>query len=52
MRVLVQRSLNSSVTVENNIVGKIDSGLVIFSCFTHTDTISDIDYLVKKIVNL
>lgn len=52
MRVLVQRSLNSSVTVENNIVGKIDSGLVIFSCFTDTDTINDIDYLVKKIVNL
>ena len=52
MRVLVQRSLKSSVSVDDNIVGSIDNGLVLLVGFTHTDTSSDIDYLVKKIVNL
>lgn len=52
MRVLVQRSLKSSVSVNNNIIGKIDNGLVLLVGFTHTDTSSDIDYLIKKIVNL
>ncbi len=52
MRVLVQRSLNSSVSVDKRIVGKINSGLVILVGFTNTDTSKDIDYLVKKIVNL
>ena len=52
MRALVQRSLNSSVSVDKKVVGKIDKGLVILVGFTNTDTSKDIDYLVKKIVNL
>ncbi|MBP3765766.1 MAG: D-tyrosyl-tRNA(Tyr) deacylase [Bacilli bacterium] len=52
MRLLVQRSLNSSVTVDNKIVGKIDSGLVVFVGFKTDDSINDIEYLVKKLVNL
>ena len=52
MKLLVQRSLNSSVSVDNNIVGSIDKGLVLLVGFTHTDTSEDIDYLVKKVVNL
>lgn len=52
MRVLVQRSLESSVKVDNKIIGKIDKGLVLLVGFTHTDTIEDIKYLAKKIVNL
>ena len=52
MRILVQRSLKSSVSVDGNIVGSIDNGLVLLVGFTHTDTSSDIDYLVKKVVNL
>lgn len=52
MRILVQRSLKSSVSVDGNIVGSIDSGLVLLVGFTDTDTSSDIDYLVKKVVNL
>ena len=52
MKVLVQRSLKSSVSVDNKIVGSIDNGLVLFVAFTHKDTIEDIDYLIKKIVNL
>lgn len=52
MKVLVQRSLESSVSVDGNVVGSIDKGLVLLVGFTHTDTSEDIDYLVKKVVNL
>ncbi len=52
MRVLVQRSKESSVAVEGSIVGKIDKGLVLFVCFTHTDTEVEVEKLVKKVLNL
>lgn len=52
MRVIVQRSLKSNVCVDKEIVGSIDNGLVLLVGFTHTDTSEDIDYLIKKIVNL
>lgn len=52
MRVVVQRSGNSKVIVNNNIVGKIDKGLVILVGFTQGDSLNDIEYLVKKIINL
>ena len=52
MRLLVQRSLKSSVTVGDKIVGSIESGLVVFVGFKIDDKIEDIDYLVKKLVNL
>ena len=52
MRLLVQRSLNSSVSVDDKIVGKIDSGLVVLVGFKTDDTESDIDYLVKKLIGL
>jgi D-tyrosyl-tRNA(Tyr) deacylase len=52
VRLLVQRSLKSSVTVGDKIVGSIESGLVVFVGFKVDDKIEDIDYLVKKLVNL
>lgn len=52
MKVLVQRSLESSVVVDNKVVGKIDKGLVLLAGFTEGDNIKDIDYLAKKVVNL
>ena len=52
MRVLVQRSKISSVSVDDKIVGKIDHGLVLLVGFTNQDTISDIELLVKKVLNL
>ena len=52
MRLLVQRSLNSSVSVEGKIVGSIDKGLVVLVGFKSDDTIEDIDYLVNKLINL
>ena len=52
MKVLVQRSLESSVTVDNNITGKIDKGLVVLVGFTEGDSIAEIEYLAKRVVNL
>ncbi len=52
MRVLVQRSLNSSVSVDNKVVGKIDNGLVLFVGFKNNDTSNEIDYLINKVINL
>ena len=52
MRLLVQRSLNSSVSVDGNIVGSIDKGLVVLVGFKNDDTIEDVDYLVNKLINL
>lgn len=52
MRVLVQRSGGASVTVDGKEVGKIDQGLVIFVGFTDSDTVAEVEYLAKKIVNL
>jgi len=52
MRVLVQRSLDSSVSIDEKIVGKIDKGLVLLVGFTDGDNIDNIKYLVNKVINL
>ena len=52
MKVVVQRSLESSVTVDSKIVGEINSGLVLLVGFTPGDTEKEIDYMVKKVLNL
>ena len=52
MKLVVQRSKESSVTVDKKIVGKINFGLVVLVGFTHTDTLDDIKHLAKKLVNL
>ena len=52
MRVLVQRSGKSSVTIDNKVNGKIDSGLVLLVGFTEGDGPEQIEYLAKKVVNL
>ena len=52
MKVLIQRVLSSSVTVEDKIVGKIDKGLLIFVGFTEGDSEKEIDYMVDKVINL
>lgn len=52
MRCLIQRSLNSSVMVNNKTIGKIHKGLVILVGFTATDEVKDLDYMVNKVLNL
>ena len=52
MRVLVQRSLDSSVSIDGKIVGQIDKGLVLLVGFTDGDNVDNIKYLVNKVINL
>ncbi len=52
MKVIVQRSLSSSVSVLGKVTGKIDKGLVLLVGFTEGDSLKEIDYMVKKIINL
>jgi len=52
MRVIVQRCEKAKVEVDNKIAGEIGKGMMILVGFTHTDTESEIDYLVNKIINL
>ena len=52
MKVLVQKSKKSNVAVDSKIVGKIDSGLVLFVGFTDKDNSDTIDYMVRKVLNL
>ena len=52
MRIVVQRSKNASVTVNNKVIGEIEKGLVLLVGVTHDDTTDDANYLADKIVNL
>ena len=52
MKVVVQRSLASSVSINNKIVGKIDKGLVLLVGFTEGDNEEIIDKMVKRVINL
>jgi D-tyrosyl-tRNA(Tyr) deacylase len=52
MRAIVQRVTRASVKVEEQIVGEIENGLVVFLGVTHDDGQKDADYLAEKIVAL
>ncbi|MEC2072128.1 D-aminoacyl-tRNA deacylase [Alkalihalophilus marmarensis] len=52
MRVVLQRSKEASVTVAEEVVGKINSGLVLLVGITHEDTNEDVEYVADKVVNL
>ncbi len=52
MRVVVQRVSRASVSVNNKIIGKIDSGLIILLGVSEDDTVEDAKYLADKCVNL
>lgn len=52
MRVVIQRTLESSVEVDNKIVGQIKNGLTLLVGFGKNDSSKEIDYMVNKIINL
>lgn len=52
MKAVIQRSRQSGVSVDGKLVNKIDCGLVILLGVSIDDTPDDIDYLVRKIINL
>ena len=51
MRLVIQRCKEASVSYEDT-VNSISKGLVVLLGMTHGDTIEDINYLVRKLVNL
>ena len=52
MRVVLQRSKAAKVVVNEEIIGQIESGLVLLVGVTHDDTAEDAAYLAEKIVHL
>ncbi|MBQ3142000.1 MAG: D-tyrosyl-tRNA(Tyr) deacylase [Bacilli bacterium] len=52
MKVLLQRSKNSKVTIDNEVNGEIKKGLVLLVGFTHDDNETIIDKMIDKIINL
>jgi D-tyrosyl-tRNA(Tyr) deacylase len=52
MRAIVQIVKNASVSVEGNVISSIKKGMLVFVAVENSDTLEDIDWLTKKIVNL
>ena len=52
MRAVIQRVTCAKVKVDEQIVGEIENGLVVFLGVTHDDGRKDADYLAEKIVAL
>lgn len=52
MRVVIQRVLEASVTVQGAIIGQIQQGLMVLVGIVNEDDKSDIEWLSNKIVNM
>lgn len=52
MKAVVQRVSKASVTVEGNIIGKIEKGFLILLGITHEDTEKEVLWLANKIKDL
>ncbi|WP_040286387.1 D-aminoacyl-tRNA deacylase [Sporosarcina koreensis] len=52
MKVVLQRSKQASVTVDDEVIGAIGHGYVLLVGLTHEDTEQDADYAAKKIAGL
>ena len=52
MRIVIQRVAEASVTIDQKVKEAIGNGLLILLGITDTDTAEDIDWLVRKTVNL
>ncbi len=52
MKIVIQRSLQSSITVKKQIIAEIPHGMVLLICFEKEDTLETIKQAVTKIGNL
>ena len=52
MRVVLQRVSHACVTVEEKVIGKIQRGFLLLVGVTHDDAMEDMEYLVRKIVQM
>lgn len=52
MRLIIQRVSHASVTVENEIIGQIENGLLVLLGIEQADTEEDVDWLVQKTIQM
>lgn len=52
MRLVIQRVSNASVTVENQIIGRIGKGLLVLLGIEQSDSEEDVDWLVPKTLQM
>lgn len=52
MRTIIQRVTRATVSVDGELIGVIDGGLLVLLGITHTDSRKDADYLLNKLVAL
>ena len=52
MRVLLQRVIRASVSIDGRIVGAIDAGFLLLVGFTHADTDDTVAWMTDKVVGL
>lgn len=52
MKILIQRVTQASVAVNENTVGSIGPGVLVFVGITHNDSAAQVSWLVNKLVNL
>jgi len=52
MRLIIQRVSQAKVTVNKKIVGQINKGFLVFLGVAQNDTEKELDWLVRKLVNL
>ena len=52
MKVLIQRVKEAAVRVDDQVVGEIGPGLLVFLGVHSEDTEKEVDYLVNKVVNM
>jgi D-aminoacyl-tRNA deacylase len=52
LRAVIQKVKCASVTVNGEIVGKINSGILLFLGISNRDSIADITYVLEKVINL
>ena len=52
MKTVIQRVIKSSVTVDHQVIGSIERGLLVLIGVAEKDNPRDADYLVEKIINL
>ena len=52
MIAVIQRVTKASVTIDQQLKGQIGNGLLVLLGITHTDTLKDIEWLARKIVQM
>ena len=52
MRVLLQRVSRANVSVKQKIISRISEGLLVFVAFSDDDNEEDLEWSIKKIINL